>query len=211
MFTAFAAMAAAGCLNADNAHPPQPVYDAPSGRLIRLDWDADGDGRIEQRTYFAGARPMRTEIDGDRDGRVDRWEYVDDAAALTHVGSSSANDGVEDTWQWAATDDGETRLDRAQYRDGVVDRREYFRQDVLVRAEEDANRDGLADKWETWASGVLVQAAFDTTFSTGRPNRRLHYDGGVFAYMDADVDGDGRFERLASNQPGIGRDDRDRD
>ena len=204
-----ATLATAGCFAGDSSRPPapQPVYDQQSRQLVRLDWDADGDGRIEQRTYFVGAGPARTEVDSDNDARVDRWEYVDSGAAITHVGSSSGNDGVEDTWTWPANEAGEVRIDRAQYRDRVVDRREFLRQDTLVRAEEDANRDGLVDKWETWEEGVLVLAAFDTTFSAGRPDRRLRYDRGRFAYMETDVDGDGRFERLASNLPGIRRHD----
>jgi hypothetical protein len=207
-----AAVATVGCLAADTrtASVPQPVYDQQSRQLVRLDWDANGDGHIDQRTYFVGARAARTEVDSDRDARVDRWEYVNASAEVTHVGSSSANDGVEDTWTWPANAAGEVRIDRAQYRDRVIDRREFLRQDTLIRAEEDANRDGQVDKWETWEDGVLVMAAFDTTFATGRPDRRLRYEGGRFAYMETDVDGDGRFVRLASNQPGIRREDRDR-
>lgn len=202
-------VAGSGCLNRDTtaASAPQPVYDVRSRRLVRLDWDADGNGRIDQRTYFTGTAAVRTEVDSNDDGRVDRWEYVDTAATVTHVGSSSANDGVEDTWTYAASDNGEVRVERAQYRDRVIDRREFLADDILFRAEEDANRDGLIDKWETWLNGALVMAAFDTTFSAGRPDRRLTYAGGQLASIEADIDGTGRFERLASNQPGIRRTD----
>ena len=204
-----ATLAGAACVGSDAsaASAPQPVYDQRSGQLVRLDWDADGNGRVDQRTYFVGATAVRTEVDSNDDGRVDRWEYVDATATVTHVGSSSAHDGVEDTWTWPSSDTGEVRVERAQYRDRVIDRREFLRDDILFRAEEDANRDGLIDKWETWADGALVMAAFDTTFSAGRPDRRLTYDGGQLAYIEADIDGTGRFERLASNQPGIRRND----
>jgi hypothetical protein len=193
----------AGCGWADSnaAHAPRPAYELVSRRLVRLDWDANGDGRIEQRTYVTGTMPLRTEIDRDGDGRVDVWEYVGSSGAVSRVGSASANDGVEDTWTWMPDGRGEVRVDRAQYRDGVTDRREYFRSEVLVRAEEDANRDGRFDKWETWDSGVLRVAAFDISFEAGRPNRRLVYGGdGRFEYMEADLNGDGRFWRVAATE-----------
>jgi hypothetical protein len=201
-------VASAGCeVETQKSAAPQAVYDPRSRQLVRLDWDANGDGRVDQRTYFFGRRAVRTEVDQDSDSRIDRWEYVDPAAAVVRVGSSSANDGVEDTWSWAATASGDVRVDRAQYRDHAIDRREFLRSDQLQRAEEDANRDGLIDKWETWADGALTAASFDTTFAAGRPDRRVVYDGGRVAFLEADLDGNGTFERLASNQPGIRRED----
>lgn len=207
LFAAFGVVAAVGCVAEmiPAAPRPRPVYDAKTRQLQRLDWDSDGDGRVEQRTYFVNGTATRTEVDVDRDDRVDRWEYVDATAKVVLVGSSSANDGIEDTWIWTVDASGEVRIDRAQYRDRVIDRREFLRQDALIRAEEDANRDGSIDKWEMWNDGELNEAAFDTRLTTGRPDRRLVYERGRFAYMETDPDGDGRFERLASNQPGIRR------
>jgi hypothetical protein len=193
-----------GCLERPTSAAPQPVYDARTRQLVRLDWDADANGRIDQRTYFSAGTAVRTEVDSDDDGRVDRWEYVDATAVVRRVGSSTANDGIEDVWTYPPADGGEVRIDRAQYRDGVIDRREFLVRDALVRAEEDTNRDGLPDKWETWVDGALTVAAYDTTFSTGRADRRLVYDASGSAVLEADVGGTGRFERLASNhlEPG---------
>jgi hypothetical protein len=197
----------AACAPPSPLDAPQPMYDTHSRQLLRLDWDANRDGRIEHRTYFLAGTAVRTEIDADGDDRIDRWEYVDAGAAPSHVGASSANDGIEDTWTWDPGTSDAVRIDRAQYRDGVIDRREFVQNDVLVRAEEDANRDGLVDKWETWSQGVLQVAAYDSTFATGRPDRRLVYESGRFAYLEADATGNGQFVRLASNPPGIRRED----
>jgi hypothetical protein len=199
-----------GCITEDTRGAPRPVYDAQSRQLVRLDWDTNGDARTDQRTYFVNAKAVRTEGDVNHDGRVDRWEYVDATGAVIKVGTSSANDGNEDIWTWPVNADGEVRVDRAQYRDGFVDRREYLRNDTLVRAEEDGNRDGLVDKWESWKNGVLAMAAFDTSFMAGRPNRRVVYDAGRVASVEGDPDGNGQFERLAINQPGSGEKTRDR-
>jgi hypothetical protein len=201
-----------GCVSADTSPTKTsvPVYDVRTRQLVRLDWDANGDGRLDHRTYFFAGAPLRTEVDSDGDTRVDRWEYVTGDGTVTHVGSSSGTDGREDTWIWPAAADGLVRVARARYRDGAIDRRESLRGDVLVSAEEDANRDGLVDKWETWELGELRRAAFDTSFSRGRPDRRLVYEGGRFAYLETDADGNGEFERFVSNQPGSGEKTRDR-
>jgi hypothetical protein len=54
--------------------PYQALY-GPDGRLQRLVYDGNGDGRAEVVTIFAPTgRPARAEIDSDGDGVVDRWE-----------------------------------------------------------------------------------------------------------------------------------------
>jgi hypothetical protein len=43
----------------------------------------------------------------------------------------------------------------------------------------------------------LREAAFDTSFTAGRPDRRVLYDGqGRFVAVEADVERDGTFVRL---------------
>lgn len=174
-----------------------PSYDDFSGRLLQLSADHNGDGRIDQWTYLDGNRPLRGESDLDADGRIDRWEYFDDNARLRRVGTSSRNDGVEDTWAYVQPVDGESRVDRSRGRDRHVDRREYFRSEVLTRAEEDSNGDGRIDRWDRYDGGVLREAAFDTAFAFARPDRRLLYDAqGKFVAVEEDVERDGTFVRL---------------
>ena len=153
-----------------------PSYDDFTRQLIQLNADQNGDGRIDQWSFFDGNRPLRGEADTDADGRIDRWEYFDEQSALTRVGTSSLNDGIEDTWTWVQPVNGESRVDRSRHRDRQIDRREYFQGAALVRAEEDTNADGRPDRWDRYEGAILRQAEFDTTLSTGRPNRRLLYD-----------------------------------
>jgi hypothetical protein len=174
-----------------------PDYDTFSGRLIVLGADQNGDGQLDQWTYLEGNRPLRGEGDTDGDGRIDRWEYFDRDARLTEVGSSSLNDGVEDTWTWVAPINGEARVDRSQRRDRQIDRREFYKGATLVRVEKDMNGDGKADTWERYDGGRLVEASFDTTFSSGRPDRRVAYDErGRVLRIEVDAERDGTFVRV---------------
>jgi hypothetical protein len=180
----FRAVVAAGLLvmtscSADVQGKPRvvPSYDQFSRRLIALYADQDGDGRIDQWSYFAGNRPLRGEKDVDGDGRIDRWEYFAPDASLQKIGTSSLNDGVEDTWTWPAGPDGVGRVEHSRSRDRRIDRREFFTNGVLTRAEEDTNGDGRADRWDHYEAGVLRQVEFDTTLTTGTPDRRVVYDG----------------------------------
>jgi hypothetical protein len=174
-----------------------PSYDDFSSRLLQLNADQNGDGRIDQWTYLDGNRPLRGESDLDADGRIDRWEYFDAQAALTLVGTSSRADGVEDTWtRPSPTASGEMHVSTARMRDRLADRHEYFRGDQLVRAEEDTNGDGRIDKWERYEGSSLREASFDTSFTTGRADRRVRYDANGSGVVEADPDGDGTFVRV---------------
>jgi len=199
-----------GCEEGGTARRIAPSYDRFTGRLVQISADQNGDGRFDQWTFLDGNRPLRGESDSDGDGRIDRWEYFDSGSVLVSVGTSSLNDGIEDTWTFAApTRDGETRIVRSRKRDRQWDRTEFVRGTELVRTEDDTNGDGRADRWDRYEKNVLREAAFDTTLQRGRPDRRLTYDAtGRFVAIEADPEGDGTFERLpgeAARLPGVER------
>jgi hypothetical protein len=172
-------------------------YDEFSSRMVQLSSDLNGDLRLDQWTYMDGNRPLRGEADTNGDGRVDRWEYFDATATLTQVGTSSLDDGVEDTWTLPVAANGEFQVRRSRHRDRAIDRWETRREGVLLRAEEDTNADGRPDKWDIFEDGVLREAQFDTTYGRGRPDRRLVYGSqGQLVALEHDNDGDGRFERM---------------
>lgn len=166
---------------------PVPDYDTFTGRLVRLSADQNGDGRLDQWTYLEGNRPLRGEADVDGDGRIDRWEYFNADAALVAVGTSSLGDGIEDTWtQVAPTAAGEAHVARSRHRDRRLDRHEYFKDNVLVRAEEDTNADGRIDRWDRYEGSVMREVLLDTTFGKGKADRRLLYDAqGRFTLAEA--------------------------
>jgi hypothetical protein len=173
-------------------------YDTFTSQLLQLSADQNGDGRPDQWSYLDGNRPIRGEGDADGDGRIDRWEYFGADGSLIKVGTSSRNDGIEDTWAWAApTAEGENLIAHARKRDRQIDRREFYRGSGLIRVEEDTNADGRVDKWERFEGAVLREAAVDTSLAHGKADRRLIYDGqGRFEKIETDPERDGTFVEL---------------
>lgn len=195
--------ASAACTPSPAVRRAQPSYDDFTGRLVQLSADQNGDGHADQWTYLDGNRPLRGEADANADGRIDRWEYFNLDAVLVVVGTSSLDDGIEDTWVDVAPNaGGEVQLARSRRRDRQRDRYEYYRGTALVRVEEDTNADGRIDRWDRYEGAVLREAAFDTTFSGRNPDRRVRYDEqGRFLQVEADPDGDGQFERVNAEAP----------
>lgn len=188
--------AVVSCAGAPNqARRVMPIYDNFTRKLLQINADQNGDGRIDQWTYLDGNTPIRGEADADADGRVDRWEYFGADGALTMVGSASRNDGIEDTWTMTApTTAGERHVVQSSHGDRARDRHEYFKAETLVRIEEDTDDDGVIDKWDRYEGPVLREVAFDMSFSKGRPDRRALYDAqGRFVSVEVDPDGDGTF------------------
>jgi len=165
----------------DAAERLRPQYDKTSGRLTRLEYDSDGDHKIDTWGYMDGSRVVRVETDEDEDGRIDRWEYH-------RTTPSAADQGRPDRTL--------ERIERSTRRDGRVSRWEYFVDGVLSRAEEDTTGNGKVDKWETYTAGALSMIALDTR-GTGKPDRRLVYrPDGTFDREEADSTVSGHFETL---------------
>jgi hypothetical protein len=195
-------LAGINCGVTDAPRKVTPTYDEFSRRLLALYADQDSDGRVDQWSYFDGNLLLRGEKDIDGDGRIDRWEYFDRNGGLERVGSASLNDGIEDTWTWPAAEGAEGRIDRSRGRDRHVDRREFYRNDAMVRAEEDTNGDGRVDRWDRYEGTVLRQAEFDTTLGNDRPNRRVVYDAtGRFVRVETDPEFDGTFVATTEKPP----------
>src|SRR5581483_5391158 len=160
----------------------RPTYDTASGRLTRLEYDSNGDGKIDTWGYMDGMRVVRVEVDEDGDGKVDRWEFHN-----SQPGGKVQPGGIDKTIE---------RIERATRHDGKVSRWEYFEQGLLTRVEEDTDGDGRIDKWEQYTAGTLAVMAFDTRHS-GKPDRRLVYrPDGSLDHIEADETGSGAFTRV---------------
>ena len=186
---AFLTCAASACADAAAEREAkariQPTYDSASGRLTKLDYDANKNGKPDTWAYMDGPRLIRLEADENEDGRIDRWEYY---PAVPAAGASLA----------AIAKQTPERIERSPRPDGQVSRREFFEGAQMVRVEEDTDGNGATDKWETYSDGALTVLALDTS-GRGKPDRRLIYrPDGSLDYVEADADGAGNFQRVKS-------------
>jgi hypothetical protein len=158
------------CARKNDASIPEvePVYDATTGRLRALQYDSNGDGKIDTWNYMNGSQVVRVEVDRDGDGRVDQWQYYE--------GSHGSI----------------ARVESSPRRDGKVSRIEHFENGALIRAEEDTDGDSRIDKWETYRESQLIAVAFDTKHR-GTPDRRIVYDTNADGRVEVDPQGTGHF------------------
>jgi hypothetical protein len=163
-----------------------PTYNAQTGRLERISYDRNKDGKPDAWLHMDGTRATRSELDENYDGAVDRWEeYQGDVTAAAPGGAVPRSDLV--------------RAEQSTQFDGKVNRWERYQDGRLATVEEDTTGDGRPDKWETWVDGSLAEVALDTR-NAGKPDRRLVYpaDGGEPQLL---IDsGDGSF-RPATTEP----------
>jgi hypothetical protein len=153
---ALAFVLVAGC-SAERAADVAPEYDPASGRLTRLGYDSNRDGRPDMAASMDGGAVKAVEIDLDDDGLTDRWEFYEPAAG-------------------GAREPQLTRIEQVSRRGTAVVRREGFEAGELAWVHEDRDGDGRTDRWETYDGGALTLVELDTT-GAGRPDRRLRYAG----------------------------------
>jgi hypothetical protein len=204
--TSLAIILVAGCSDPESERlkaTTQATYDPQTGRLVRLTADLNKDGVIDAFTYMDGPRALRTELDRDQDGRIERWEYLgDDGKTVVRVAISRENNGRPDTWLYAGPGGKLVRAEISSEQDEKkIDRWEWYENDQVVRAEEDASGDGKVDKWEVHRNGALMSIALDEDYD-GKPDRRLNYGAqGRLLSIESEPDGRGGFrKRIPANE-----------
>jgi hypothetical protein len=132
-------------------------FDPKTGRLRKLDYDANKNGRMDSFSYWDATRVIRIEMDQDEDGKIDKWEYYDEKNAIERVGSSSRDDEVQDTWAYPDSAGFLARVEFDTNRDGAIDKREFY-----VPTNDGSQRRLLS----------TVEFEID---ASGRAGRRLYY------------------------------------
>ncbi|MEO5896058.1 MAG: hypothetical protein ABIS06_10180 [Vicinamibacterales bacterium] len=156
----------------------QPTYDRTTGKLTKLSYDSNSNGKPDTWAFMDGAKLVRLEADENEDALIDRWEFYPEGEGVTSA------KGPPD------------RIERATHGDGKVSRREFFEGGALVRIEEDVDGNSAVDKWETYAGGALTIMSLDTT-GAGKPDRRLIYRAdGSLDRIEADPTGSGVFQTI---------------
>jgi hypothetical protein len=198
------------CAPPQRASQQQPAaeYDQQTGKLQRLAFDSDDDGRNDAAGILDGTRVKHIEIDTTGNGAIDRWDFYDADGRVVRVGMARQDDGVMDAVAVMGPDQLPARVEVSTRRDGTFDRSEFYQAGRLARAEEDTDGDGRVDKWESYRSNprsgpgeppvVISVVAFDDA-AAGRPTRRLVYgpDGQVVR-VELDKTGDGTFAESQS-------------
>ena len=126
--------------------------------------DYDGDGRIDERTYFAGERVDRIETDRNRDGRIDQ------------IVRYRANGDVH-------------RAELDEGFDGRFETLLRYRDNQAVESSIDHNGDGAVDMRFVLENGVIVLE--EDMDAHARVVRTIRYRGGVPISGEFDSDGDG--------------------
>jgi hypothetical protein len=167
-----------------------PTYSAATGRLEKLTYDRNGDGRSDAWVEMDGTRLVRADLDDDFDGRVDRREFYTAGTSGERTGGTTAIKGLGVL----------SRVEVPSATGETAARVETYDHGVLAAAEEDSDGNGRPDKWERYENGGLVSVALDTR-GRGVPDRRLMYgqDGGP-PRLETDPDGTGQF-RAATLAP----------
>jgi hypothetical protein len=102
--------------------PYQTLYGA-DGRIERVLYDSDGDGRAETVIlYDEKGKPRRAEIDTNNDGAVDRWEELRPDGSVASVAYAVRRPGRPDLWEYAGPDGRVVRREIDEDGDGKADR-----------------------------------------------------------------------------------------
>jgi hypothetical protein len=199
-----AAVGAIGCVDAEKEQLKRttvPTYDATTGKLKELTYDANRDGRVDTWTSMDGARPLLSRVDRNEDGKIDRWEYYGETGALVKLGFSRKDDGQVDAWAYSGSNGQVERIEFSSTgSETSIDRREYYETSgsdasappALVRAEGDADNDGRIDRWETYEDGAIRTVAYDED-GDGNPDRRLTYAHAALVLIESEPNGAGGF------------------
>lgn len=156
----------------------KPSYNPKTGRLEKITYDRNHDGKLDAWVYMDGTRVVRAVLDENNDGAPDRWEYYDTGAGATAASPGQPPTGIL------------SRVEVSTRHDGKPSRVEFYEKGQQVRAEEDSDADGKIDSWETWVDGAEWRNLLDTD-GDGRPDRRLTYpkDGSSPIFEKADANG----------------------
>ncbi len=200
---------AAACSRQTAGDRPKAEYSKETGRLQRLEFDANKNGKNDSVSVMDGTRILRVELDLDENGKVERWDIYGPDRKLEKVGFASKNDGVMDSQAFYQPEGVLARIEVSTNRDDKYNRVEFYERGALTRSEEDTNADGRPDKWETYepqanaAAGEPAYAITSTAFDDsgrGKPQRRFIYGpNGTISRVETDPDGDGAFAVIRSD------------
>jgi hypothetical protein len=109
---------------------PTATYDQQNGKLQELDFDRNGDGKVDTRAYMDGVLIKSIEIDRNGTGKPDRWEYYEPVAnGQVPAGSPDGHSII-------------TRAEEANGKNGKIDKWETYRDGLVAIVDLDLNHRG---------------------------------------------------------------------
>jgi hypothetical protein len=156
------------------ARGPYKAFYDKTGRLERIEYDTNGDGRPDRITHHHGSKsPQRLDVDVDFDGSIDRWEDFGEDGTLHRYAVAGA-DGRPHMWTVLDAKGAPLRYEYDHDVDGRFERAEIVENGRIARVELDTDGDGKVDRWQEWKGGRLESEALDID-GDGKPDRRLRY------------------------------------
>ena len=141
----------------------------PTGNLVKLEADRDGDGRMDTFQYYEKGVLMRVEKDSDADGNVDEKDILEKGKRTLHE-----------------------KLDTLGRPVGAI---RFDEQERPLRWERDTTGDGRFDTIHHYENGALTLVTKDTT-GGGKANFWQKFKDEKPVEQKADRDGDGRLEQV---------------
>ena len=160
----------------------KPSYNPKTGRLEKITYDRNHDGKLDAWVSMDGTRVVRAELDDNYDGAADRWEYYESGVGAAGPAGNAGGPpaGVL------------SKVEVSTRHDGKPSRVEFYENGQRVRVEEDSDGDGNVDSWETWVDGAEARNLLDTD-GDGKPDRRLTYPADGSSPIFDKADANGRF------------------
>jgi hypothetical protein len=138
----------------ESAGRVQPSYDAKTGKLTKLAYDSNANGKDDTWAYMDGARLVRLEADENEDGKIDRWEYYPAGPAS---GPKQAPDRIERAL---------VRIEEDTDGNGAIDKWETYTEGALSVLALDTSGRGKPDRRLIYrADGRLDRVEADPTGS----------------------------------------------
>lgn len=177
----------------------KPAYNSNTGRLERITYDRNGDGRTDATIDMDATIVLRAEFDQNFDGTPDRWEHYAAGKAASGEPASTPSPSAATGARNGTVGGALEKVEISARPDGQVTRREHYEDGQLRSAEEDTDADGRVDKWETWERGTLRVVALDTS-GRGTADRRLVYAADGQPRLEVDAAGTGTFTPVAADR-----------
>ena len=159
--------------------PDHWIYRDEHGRPAREEFDENGDARPDRTAWLdpVTGREVRVEEDANLDGRVDTWVELAEGAASRQRRDANY-DGVPDVWSYYDRAGKLARQEQDLDGDGYRNRESLYRAGRLAKQREDRNGDGRFDLVTLYDDEERIARRDEDRDGDGMIDTRSIYQGG---------------------------------